>query len=382
MQCFIKTDGCLNVAETMRDSWNSTIVSRMIVTSTAMVVLMQTGSFAMAATPPTELSHEKTIRRPIDLAMSADGTSLYVVNESSGTLSIIDVASRQVRSEFALPGKPSAVLVYRQYLLVTDLVNHQLLAFKVHPGAISKIGIAAVSHSPVSAVVSLDGKHVFVTSLWSHRWSSIRLGDLKSMTVEQVVDLEFAPRHQLPLDDRQVMVTDAFGGKWVIIDRARREVSRRGRFDGSHNLTGMALNAKKEVVIPHMTLNHEKPTTRFNVHWGDVMLNVVRNVPVRDLQIGSDLGGRLSYLGHPDSAVGDPTGILITKNGRQIICFAACPSGISDPDVNYYERVKTGKRPIAMALSADESELFVANYFDDSISVIDVEAQDTILKSH
>ena len=136
------------------------------------------------------------------------------------------------------------------------------------------------------------------------------------------------------------------------------------------------------LLVPHQSLDPWRATTRFGVHWGEVLLNVVRTISVRSLldePSSSSAAGTVFYLGNPDDAAGDPTGIVVTTNGRQIVSLAGVSEiAISDSDVNRFARTKVGRRPTAMVLSPDQQHVLVANTFSDSVSMVDVESSQPV----
>ena len=325
------------------------------------------------------------LHRPVAMERLDDGR-ICVLNQSAGTISLIDPMSLQV-TEHAI--SPQPYLLHRQRMTDVDVVDsnhvvvldakaHELALIQIGDQQLEVVGRTAVPDSPINVIVG--GSRAFVASLWSRRWSIVNLKDITKPTLIQTVDLEFSPRHQMVLDDETVFVLDAFGGHWALIDSKTGRLVHTGAFSGSHNMTGVAHDAEREhLLIPHMTLNAEKPTTKFNVHWGDVVLNVIRRIPVKELENGTQLNDDFYYLGRPDTAAGDPTGVIVTCDNRQIVCFSGTSEvGISDPGANSFTRVKVGCRPIAAVLSRDEEILFVANQLDDTVSVINVASQKTI----
>src|SRR5437879_7042846 len=73
------------------------------------------------------------LRRPVALAPSADGNWLYVANRDSGTLSVIDLKSRQVASEHKIGQRLTdiAAIPGSSQLLVADEGGHELMVIAV-----------------------------------------------------------------------------------------------------------------------------------------------------------------------------------------------------------------------------------------------------------
>jgi YVTN family beta-propeller protein len=104
------------------------------------------------------------------------------------------------------------------------------------------------------------------------------------------------------------------------------------------------------------------------------MSNVIRTLLVSELFAAEwPPQRRLYYLGQPDRATGDPTALVMTRDGRQIVSYAGLGElGVSDSGANYFRTVAVGLRPTALALTMDEKQVLVANTLGDSVSVIDI----------
>ena len=110
-------------------------------------------------------------------ALSADGKSLFVANRRSGSVSVIDTATRTVASESdvgrglvdlaALPGG--------RYLLAIDQASNHLLSLDSHGPLIRVAGRLTLSTDPVKLVIAADGSFGAVSSRWSRRVTFVGL---------------------------------------------------------------------------------------------------------------------------------------------------------------------------------------------------------------
>ncbi|MCH7728300.1 MAG: hypothetical protein IH991_17745 [Planctomycetes bacterium] len=328
-----------------------------------------------------EIKNQSHFRRPVELALVKDRL-LLVANQRSGSVSIVDTKERRVDREVKI-GKRLAGLALSsdgRTLAVVDESASELVLLAVQNDSLHELSRLAVSTTPVSVSFAADDSRVFVGSLWSRRLTIVDVTHRNKPTIAHVLDLPFAPRNQLGLPDGEtLLVADSFGGRLALVNT--KNIQLRGlRTIVGHNIRGLGLSSNGEsLFIPHQVLHSEKLTTEGGVHWGGVLSNVVRNVSISELT-SKKTGpltevGTLFYLGHPDDATGDPTVMLSLKDGRQIVSYAGISQvAISDRGVNYYKRVNVGRRPSALVLSKNEKRLFVANTFSDSISIIDVDS--------
>jgi YVTN family beta-propeller protein len=310
------------------------------------------------------------LRRPVALAFGP-GNRLYCGNERSGTISVIDSETGQVKGELAVGDKISDIAIASDRLLALDEARSRLIVLELAGRATASID---VPRSPVSLRVSADGSVALVASLWAHSVSMVPLtgGPLET------IRLPFAPRSQLLLSDRQLLiVADSFAGKLGVIDVKQWKLL--GIRDlPAHNIRGMCISGT-QLVLAHQRLNPEAQTTFDDVHWGSVITNNLRFVSIERLLNPRDdvlKDGSLSYLGEVGQAAGDPTALARTDDGTHIVCLAGVNEvAIKAPRDAKWTRLPTGARPTAMVLSPDSRRAFVANTLDDTISVIDTSAR-------
>ena len=314
------------------------------------------------------------VRRPA--ALVPHGDWLLVGNQRSGTVSVVDMAQRRVVAEHRVseqiadmtphPGDSAAFVI--------DGVKHRLLAIKVGVDDVAVEAIAEVAPFPTRMIVSEKHRCVFVSSRWSRRVSIIDFDDRfkKPVRVRQV-PLEFPPHELLLIEgQRKLIAADAFGGRLAVIDVAMADVER-VRDLPAHNIRGLALSFDgSTLLLSCQMLASRSWADRDSVHWGILLSNAVRGLNVKlllDPQQDVVKESWLEKLGLVGRAAGDPGPILIDKKGRQAV--ALC--GVGEVRINassYAQTLPVGRRPSAM-VSLD-NRLFVANQFDDSISIIDL----------
>src|SRR5690606_28436362 len=112
------------------------------------------------------------------------GRPLCVANEISGTLSLIDLETRQVVSEQKV-GERLSGLVRREHedsdlLLVTDQAAHELLVVRQRGELFEVRQRTPVARHPVSVAVSPDRTTVAVAGLWSRRVTLLSASELNA----------------------------------------------------------------------------------------------------------------------------------------------------------------------------------------------------------
>ncbi len=323
------------------------------------------------AQAPTEQAPR--LRRPAALAPSKDGKWLYVANHRSGSISVIDVTLQRVVAEVEV-GKSLADIVASpdsRHLLVVDESANELIRLSCRGPELSVVDRLAVAPTPVTVRVVAGGMQCSVASLWSRRLSVVSLRE--KLEVEQAMDVPFSPRRQLPsADGKKLIVADSFAGKLALINIERGTIES-VRDLPAHNIRGLAFTRTgSDLLLTHQTLAALAQTTRDDIHWGNLITNNVRVIPLDDVfTLTADLlkNSRLLPLGEVGRGAGDPAGIASVETDM-IVALAGVDEVAIGRD-GRWKRLAVGARPSAVAVSPDGSLAFVANSHDDSISFVD-----------
>lgn len=345
------------------------------------------------------------VRRPVQALLVDGGRTLLVVNQQSGSVSSVDVASRRVVGETDVGGRleHAAIDPASGLIVLVDSSGHQLLACRHDHGRLRMIDRIRVGPSPQSVLLDSDRRRAYVASRWSHRWEAIgvRLDVLgerpaddgkadhgkssedKTQVFErdnrQMIELPFAARSQLLLPDRRhLLVTDAFGGGLAIIRLDDPRLLGAHETSG-HNQRGVRLaSGSSEAWIAQQIGEPGAALTEDNVASGRALRNVLRRIPVSALTpLNADLNqsSREFALDQPDLGAGDPTDVLVDSNGRaamalggvhEVALYKFANGVLSAP-----RRVRVGTRPLALVALPASSMFVSVNSLDDSLSFVD-----------
>jgi DNA-binding beta-propeller fold protein YncE/mono/diheme cytochrome c family protein len=310
-------------------------------------------------------------------ALLADGHTLCVANERSGTVSLVDLRSQQVLGEWPVARKPSglAALPDGKGLLVTDEAAGELIAMAVEGGGVKVRTRLAVGPYPVSVALLPGGRQATVAALWSRRLDVVDLSPPDGPRLLHTVRLPFAPRLQQVLPGTcRVVVADSFGGRLAVVDAAAGRVVAQHEMDG-HNVRGMAVTADgRGLLLAHQLLGQHVPVTQENVRVGRVMSNVLRRLPLDQLadprpQVA--LTGTVLQLGAVGAGAGDPAGLAVLEDSGLAVALAGVHQVVLlDRDGDESATISVGRRPTAV-VPVPGGQLVAVDTFGDSLTVID-----------
>ena len=325
-------------------------------------------------------------RHPVALASSPDGSRLFVANRDSGSLSVVDPEGARVVSEHDV-GRilaDVAALPDGRHLLAVDRGANVLLLLACREGSVRVVGRLAVGVDPVRLLAWGDGSRCAVASSGARRVTMVDLArgegdEPPAMEVSCAIDLPFAPREMaLVRDGSRLVVADGFGGKLDVIDPARGTLES-FRTLPAHNIRGLATSPDGWMLaVAHQTLHRLARSSFEDVHWGSLVGNHLRFLRVEALtSAGNDAdllrGSLLRDLGGPGNAAGDPAGLAFGRSGDLLVALSGVGEVASgrEPWTNL-RRTAVGEGPSAVLIDSKGVAGYVADSFEDTISVVEI----------
>lgn len=353
------------------------------VTVTVLLLLTATASL-LAGEPATDRGLASHVRRPIVLVRQGD--QLLVGNRRSGTISQIDLPRNRVVAEYRVARRIAdmAPIPGSTDLLVLDDEQRQLLRVARQEGKLVAEKLAPLPESAARLAIATQPRRVFATATWPRRLVTLTFDASFQRVVRTTnLPLPFAPRDLLLLErEARLLVADAFGGRLAVVDALQPELLSIHGLQG-HNIRGLALNAGgSQILVAHQQLTPRARADYEELHWGRMVRHGVQWLELADLlrdtpeastsrtSLPHALHGWFDQQGDIGGAAGDPGDVITGPGGFQAVSF----SGVGEVAVRHggrLRRIPVGRHPEAMLLAGDD--LYVANRFDDSLSVIDLE---------
>jgi len=331
-------------------------------------------------------------RSPIALAVSSDGTRLLAANQTSGSVSLVDPKAGRVLEEVATGEKPAGVAISRDGRrgLVSHWYGYDVAVLEIKPESLRVVGRIEVGPEPRGVVIAPDGITGYVAVGASNE--VVRL-DLDANRVTGRLEVGREPRGlAITPDGSRLLVGNARSQSLTLISTPSWKVESTSEIDGD-NLRQVAISSDGKTGYVANMKNRRFPTTQNNIDNGWVLGQRLTRLPLD----GSDTYATLS-LDPRGRAASDAHGVAVSPDGRflaiscggthEVMIFRtdrrSLPwrSGGSRDllaaelinDETRFRRVTVGGRPTELAFDPDGKALYVANYLENAVQVLDPEA--------
>jgi YVTN family beta-propeller protein len=340
---------------------------------------------------------------PCALVVSKDAKTGYVANADARQVAWIELPAGPVTRRIDMPGEPSGLVLSpdgsklivtcaapRSTVLVVDAATGQTLA-----------SIPA-GHTAMGPAVAPDGKRLYVCNRFNNDVSVIDLvagAELARIkAAREPVAAAVTPdgttvfvANHLPNDRLDAYPVSAVV---TVIDTQTQQTTAIRLPHGSHSLRGLCVSPDgKYAYVTHLLSNFELVPT--HVEFGWMSMNVVGVLDVQQKKVANTLGLDESYM-----AAGNPWGVACTADGKSICvthagthelsivdasaaggrlvqmymsaAVGALPDDSGQPSSQRRRVALPGKGPRALAVAG--SRVYVAQYFSDSVDVVDLQA--------
>src|SRR6478672_8364482 len=333
-------------------------------------------------------------RSPIDLVLGPSDAWLATVNQTSDTVSLIRASDGQVLDEISVGRHPIgiAVLPDQKTLLVSGHYSGDVTRLEVVGSKLKKLGAIDVGYQPHGIAVAPDGKTAYVACTANAQVAVIKVA---AREVVARIDVGRWPRHLALSPDGSRLAVGASGDRGVtVVDTQAQKALYQEQFVGLNIGHMQASKDGKYVWFPWMVYRNN-PITAGNIRLGWVLASRIARVrldgPARREAMSLDPQGR---------AIADVEGLALTSDESRIVVSASGTHELLvyrtdglplkdyggtdhiDPellkDSERFFRIELGGRPMGLKIGRDDRTVYVANYLDNSIQIIDLDARNII----
>lgn len=336
----------------------------------------------------------ETHRSPVDVALSPAGEWLVTVNQTSDSVSLVDIASGRVLHEVAAGRHPSDIELAPdgQTLLISSSWTGRLVVLRVAQNRLEEVGGVDLGFEPCGIAVTSDSRRAFVGLVASGEVAEV---DLKTLDVKRRIPVGNWPRYlTLSPDDQRLAVGCAGDERIVVVDATRGEVLYDERLSGGINLGHMQTSSDGKYAYFPWMVYRTNPITARNIRLGWVLASRIGRV-----RLDGESYREAISLDVPGIAVADPHGLAISENQQRLVVSASGthellvyrlpdlpfigaggPGDLIDrrlmADRDLFYRIETGGRPMGLKISPDNRTVYVANFLRDSVQVVDIETRE------
>ncbi|AMV39712.1 beta-propeller fold lactonase family protein [Planctomyces sp. SH-PL62] len=331
-------------------------------------------------------------RSPVALALSADGTRLLTANQTAGTVSLIDTASRTVLDETVVGDKPAGVAFAPdgRRAIVANWYGYDLAVLEIDGDKLRVASRIEVGPEPRGTAIAADGKTAYVAVGVADEVARV---DLDALQVTGRVGVGREPRGlALSPDGKTLVVGNARSQNVSVIDVDGFQVAKTVAIEGE-NLRQLSIAADGRYAYLANMKDRQFATTRNNIDQGWVVGQRLTRIDLKEPEpyatISLDVRGKAAADAHGVAISPDGALLVVGLGGtHEIMIFRAAPkrlpwridgsrdliqAELQNDEGGRFRRVALGGRPTELAFAPDARTLYVANYLDDSVQVVDAE---------
>jgi DNA-binding beta-propeller fold protein YncE len=329
-------------------------------------------------------------RSPVDVAVTADDHFAVAANETSDTISVVDLTTGKVVDEAKVGHRPAYVSLTPgdRRVLVTSAHGGELQAFDLAAGKLKSVGKLTLDGEPTGIAVTGDGKTAYVALASAAAVAIVDLPDLKETGR---IAVGRWPRYlTLSPDGSRLAVGNNGDLNVSVVDT----IARKTLYDedtGGINMGHMIPSSDgKYAYLPWMVYRNNPITI------GNIQLGWVLGTRIGRVRLDGSARREAITLDPPGKAVADPHGIAMTKDGEWLVASASGTHELlvyrmsalkfmafggpgdhiernllADPQKFY--RVPLGGRPMGVRLLNDDHRVLVSNWLDNSLQIVDLD---------
>ena len=346
---------------------------------------------AVICSPAAHTGMPAPHRSPVDVAILPGGQRALTANHTADSVSLVDLRKGKVLAELGCGKRPAAVACSPdgKHAVVSNHWSATLSLFDVGEASLIPLGEVQVGSYPRGLVFAADGQALFAAA-----GEEVVRVDWQSRKVAVRWPAPREPRRLvLSPDGRYLAAASSLSGQVRCWDTVAGKLLWERRIEDGFNLRGLAFSPDGGWLVCAHVVRREFPVSRQNIEEGWVIDSRLTRFALKpdarpaQQQIALDTKG---------AAVGDPDGIAVSADGRQLAIAAGGthelllldtasipwssgdPGDVIDPAFRQaagkFRRLPIGGRPLALAFTDRGEQLVVANYLLDALQVVDAKA--------
>lgn len=354
----------------------------------AFAFLVVAGTADAVRPGPGQLS----VRSPVDVVITPDGRHIVVANQTSNSLTLIRTVDGSVVDEMAIGERPVnlATSPDGQTVYATASWGGTLHAVGIESEKLVSRSVIRVGMHPHGIAVSPDGSRVYIGLAASGEIAEV---DTSAAAVTRTFAAGHWPRYLAVTPDGKRLAVGLGGQSEIaVLDAGTGKTLYTEPLSAGINLGQMLMSRDgTQVYFPWMVYRTNPINVR-NIKLGWVLASRLGRVrtdgPAYREAVSLDV---------PERAVADSHDLVITSDESRLVASSSGthellryrltdlpfiaqggPGDLIDPELQYdedrFDRIEVGGRPMGMAIADDDRTVYVANFLRDSVQVVDIDA--------
>lgn len=344
---------------------------------------------------------------PFNMAISKDGSLLYVIAQDTNELLVVDTNEREVLNKLKVGVHPHSVVLSNdsKFAYVSNEWSDNVSVIDLV--TLKVIDILKTGNGPAGLALSANGEFLYVVNSFSSDMSVINLASKKeinrfttgnnptgtALSPDEKV-LYITSRRQNPASYGSPMISDI-----TVVNDSTHLVQKHINIEDAYMMENVAFTPKGDLVMVTL-IRPKNMVPSIQVEGGWMMTNGIGIIEQKE-------GGRVIQLllDEPNSYYANPFDIVITPNGKYAYVSNTGVNRISVIDITavrnillkssseilkryannlgissrfVIKRIPTGASPKGLTLSPDGKLLYVAEQLEDKIAIINTESQQTV----
>ncbi|MFN6401418.1 MAG: hypothetical protein ACK449_16130 [Planctomycetota bacterium] len=327
-------------------------------------------------------------RSPVDLVLSDTDSWLATANQTSNSVSLINISDGKLLDEALIGEHPTGIVLHpwSGQLLVTASYSGELYFLSVHEGRLKIESKILLGFQPTGLAVSPDGKSIYVALTDADQ---VAVVDFASGSLVRKINVGRWPRTLAVSNDGSRLAVGTSGDRGVsIVDAIDGRLLHIDQFIGL-NIGHMQTSKRTDEVYFPWMVYRRNPINDGNIRLGWVMASRLGRIGFTDSAHRQAIS-----LDPPGKAVADPHGLALTHDEKSIVISASGTQELlvfkqeglpfqdrgstdhidrellNSPDRFY--RIELGGRPMGLRIAKDDRTVWVANYIGNSVQAIDL----------
>ena len=344
---------------------------------------------------------------PLNLTLSRDGKTLYVVAEEGNALLIVDAGKQRVDHRIKVGDRPHSVILDKEgkKAFVSNKWSDNISVIDLSTFSVEDTLITG--NGPAGLSLSADGNYLYVVNSFS---SDISVINLSTGTEEKRLTAGNNPTGiRISPDGKQLFITsrrtlskpfgDTIRCELTVVSDINRRVAERMDIKSAYIMENIAFTPSGDLaLIPLVRPKNNVTTVQVENGW-------MMTTGIGIFEQGPQGKNAQLLIDEPNAYYPDPFGIVVTPDGKrgfisnsgvdcisviEIDSIRAILAESTDEMLNTFsnhlgvssrfviKRITTGANPKGLVISPDGKKLYVVEHLQDRIAVISTESLTTI----